>query len=310
VAKSDRISVVRPVETATVSGAKLSGERERIYRSACPSLREKLDWVIEWIKDEARHSLMRRYDLGLVIKEIFDDQKAGGSIYGKKALAKISRFTGEDPQLSRLAMRLVTCFTREQLEELSRTVMSDRVTPLSYSHIRQLLIIDNPSARKTALDKTVKHCWTSGELGAYIQDMYNPDRPRSSAGRPPAIPRTLDGLIVQQSQIVGELESRCEKVWMHEDHSISAKVDGLDTTSYTEELAKKVYKLWQDQERVVEQLTGLAAATKVQFTRIRSVLDARGTPKKCTSSGVTMRTISDRPSKKKGELIPALSDEE
>lgn len=274
-------------------------KRKRIYAEANQALKGKLDWIIDWTRKESARGLISRYELGTVVKEIYDDEKADGSVYGKNSFQKIALFTGEDPGLIRMAMRLVNCFTLEQVEQLAATIMADGITPLSYSHVRQLLTIDNSSARETALQKTVNNTWTSGQLGEYIHNLSHHGNGLTDDFSSRS-PKTINGLLLQQQKFADDWETKCEH-FLDPSQSLSAKAKGLSNDEITEELAKKIYNLHQQQLLLVGQITKMANETESQYKHIRLVLDSRNG----TKPHVTERAVSRSSSR-----IPALSEDE
>lgn len=240
--------------------------REKEYAALCPALREKVDFTIKWSQDDTRYNLLSRHDLGVEIQDVYDEKTNNGTkTYGERAFKKIARFSGEDEGMLRTCVRMAQTWTKAQLTEITEMVMMDKVTPISYSHVRWLLTIDTPQGRQEALNKTLENCWSSAELSKYIQELYN--RPKSNAGRT-AAPKTLDGLILQQRQYAEDFEGRYAKIWSHEQYSLAAQVQKLKPEQVTEELAQRVGELAARQRQLATQANDMAAKTEQQYKRL------------------------------------------
>src|ERR1051326_5501954 len=52
-----------------------AARREKILRSMNPACQNKLKYIEEWFRKEIGHPLHSRYELGLQVKEMYDDEK-------------------------------------------------------------------------------------------------------------------------------------------------------------------------------------------------------------------------------------------
>src|SRR4051812_34832846 len=64
-------------------------EREKILQSMTPAFRDKVAVVAQWMRTELGHALRARYELGCQVKELYEDERAGGTVYGKNAIGRL-----------------------------------------------------------------------------------------------------------------------------------------------------------------------------------------------------------------------------
>ncbi len=218
-------------------------ECDHIREEMNEALRSKLDSCLKWFKDENTRTIVNRWHLGEEIREVYEDEKKGnGQKFGKDSIKRLSFFFREDPSVLRQSYYLAKAYTKNQVEELANTVMSDGVTRISYSHLRQLISLATEEQREEALKAALCGCFTSAQLGEYIHKKYGGKQDRG-AGRKPAIPKTANEVISQQLQFVDDFESRNAKVWNDKRSSLSTRVDELDPEDYNEQLVKKLTEL-------------------------------------------------------------------
>src|SRR5690349_11833093 len=69
-----------------------AAEREKVLRAMTPACREKLAYIENWFRSEVARSLRSRYELGLVVREMYEDEKKNnGKVYGRNAIEKICK---------------------------------------------------------------------------------------------------------------------------------------------------------------------------------------------------------------------------
>src|SRR5689334_22564809 len=99
-------------------------EQNRILQAMTPACRKKLTYIETWLRKDMDHCLRSRYELGLQVQELYDDdRKNNGKIYGKNAIGRICKLLHWEDGLLRLALRFVQAFTPEDLERLCSTVL-------------------------------------------------------------------------------------------------------------------------------------------------------------------------------------------
>jgi hypothetical protein len=69
-----------------------AAEREKILRAMTPACRKKLKYFEAWLRREMDHTLRSRYELGLQVQELYEDErKNGAKVYGKNAIGRICK---------------------------------------------------------------------------------------------------------------------------------------------------------------------------------------------------------------------------
>jgi hypothetical protein len=215
---------------------------EAILNESPPLLREKVAWIRRTFEDDWRRSIVSRYQVAVVIREIHDDVTENkGSAYGARAVEAIKEAFGWDDGVIYQALHVADAFTPEQIEAITRMRLPGG-RALSYSHVVALACEEDEGRRKKLLDRTVKEGWTSRKLVNAVDQPATPQtgKKEDRRGRPLAKPRDLDGVLDQQAHFAQDFLNRDEQVWSHPEHCLSAKARGLDTADFTRERADRL----------------------------------------------------------------------
>ena len=164
-----------------------AAERTEIHQAMTPACREKLQYFETWLRKEVNHTLRSRYELGLHVHELYEDEKKNkGKLYGKNAIGRICKLLSWDDGIIRLALRFVQRYTPDDLERICTIVMPDG-EPLTWSHVRALIPIDDNARRKELLERTVAEGWNCTELAQEIKSLADGST-HDGRGRPPREP--------------------------------------------------------------------------------------------------------------------------
>src|SRR5580692_5266722 len=113
-----------------VMNEQLAEDRKSILENVLPALRRKIEWIIDWQKQELSCSLLGRWDLGHEIDEVYRDHDMnGGRVFGRKAKSTIATFLREDPSVVNMAHSLYRTYPdRKVLVDITEMVMVDGMT--------------------------------------------------------------------------------------------------------------------------------------------------------------------------------------
>jgi hypothetical protein len=246
--------------------------REKILQAMTPACRKKLKYFETWLRKEVSHTLRSRYELGLQVQELYEDErKNGGKLYGRNAIGRICKLLRWDDGVIRMALRFVRTFTPEDLERLCALVLPGG-EPLTWSHVRVLLTVDDATRQQELLERTAAEGWTCTELAREIKNLE--DRPAGDGrGRPPRVPKDFDGAVAQQQQSAEEWDRLHTRVWGKQDRSLLTQAAKLPPEGVTEERLRQARVLAVQLRRVADQ--ALAQAEKAEqvvrdFERILS----------------------------------------
>jgi hypothetical protein len=217
---------------------------EAILDKSPPALREKVTWIRNYFEDEWRRSIVGRYQVAVIIREIYDDvTDSKGSVYGANAVEAIKESFGWDDGIIYKALHVADAFTPEQIDGMAGLRLPGG-RPLSYSHVVALAAVDDEGRRQKLLARTVKEGWTSRKLvnAAELPADPQPGEKEDRRGRPLARPRDLDAVLDQQASFAEDFLNRDQQVWSHAEHSLSAKAENLDTADFTQERADRLKK--------------------------------------------------------------------
>src|ERR1700722_14080198 len=203
-----------------------TAERERILKSMTPECRKKLEYINTRLRTEVSHNLRSRYELGLQVKELYEDErKNGGKIYGKNAINKICKLLDWDDGLIRMALRFVQQFSRDDLEYLCKIRLPSG-DPLTWSHVRCLVSVDDKKLRKELLDKTLAEGLTCMDLAHELKRLSD-HTANDGRGRPLRMPKDFDSSLAQQQHLSEDWDKRYTKVWAKQDRTLEAQAAKL-----------------------------------------------------------------------------------
>jgi hypothetical protein len=215
---------------------------ESILSDSPPLLREKIAWIRNTFEEEWRHSIMSRYQVALVIRDIYDDVTDNkGSVYGAKAVEAIKKAFGWDNSVIYQTLHVADAFTPEQIEEITQMRLPGG-RPLTFGHVVALSRVDDDRHREKLLKTTVKEGWTTRKLSNAVDVVAHPEpvKAQDRRGRPLARPRDFDAVLDQQAHFAQDFLGRNSQVWSHPEHSLSAKVQDLDTADFTPDRADRL----------------------------------------------------------------------
>jgi hypothetical protein len=239
---------------------------ETILRESPPALRAKLDWMRGYFEDEWRHSIVGRYQVATLIREIYDDvTERGGAVYGAQAVEAIQKAFHWDDSVIYQALHVADAFTPEQIEAITRMRLPGG-GPLSYSHVAVLSRVEDPRQREKLLKQAVKEGWTTRRLSNAVGEIAAPEpsQPTERRGRPLARPRDFDAVLDQQASCAREFSDRNDRVWSDPAHSLSAKLEDLDPAGFTQERADRL-------KRHAEDLAALAEKAQKRAEEARQI---------------------------------------
>jgi hypothetical protein len=263
-------------------------ERKRILEKMNPACREKLAHFENWLRKEVDHTLRRRYELGLMAKELYEDEKKnGGKLYGRNAIGRICEILCWDDGLIRLALRFVQSFTPEDLERLCGLVLPGG-EPLTWSHVRALLVVPNVSQRKELLERTVAEGWTCTELALEIKNL--PDHPgKDGRGRPPRMPKDFDGVVAHQQESADKWDRLYTRLWGATKHSLATQAAKLPPEAVTEERLRQAQELAYQLRRVADQAQKQAEKAEQVVHEFERILDERRRVESAATTATTAR---------------------
>jgi hypothetical protein len=251
-----------------------AAERENILKKMTPAFREKLNYFEDWLRKEVDHTLRSRYELGLMAKELYEDEKNnGGKLYGRNAMGRICKILCWDDGLIRLALRFVQAYSPADLERLCGIVLPSG-EPLTWSHVRALVALPSAAQRKELLEKTIVEGWTCNELALEIKHL--PDRPgKDGRGRPPRMPKDFDVAVAQQQQSADKWDRHYTRVWGATNHSLETEAAKLPPEEVTEKRLRQAQELAYQLRRVADQAQKQAEKAEEVVHEFERILDER-----------------------------------
>lgn len=273
-------------------------EREALIEKMPPALREKLDFMLEWLADDRRHTLVNRWELGRELRDIVDAESSSNSKrFGIAALKKLEKFIDDDPSILHVAERIARYWTRSEIAAMAETPMADGVSYISYSHVRALSALPDEGDRDFFLKEAIKNSWTAVELGKAIIDKYG-NKSRNPNGRA-GLPKNAEAIITQQLGFVEDFENRNIKVWKDPQRSLSAQLAKVSPTAYTDELAKKLGVLAKRMRQMATEANARATEAEQKFNEITQIMNEKhkpiATPAEIVENEETTEVIQEAP---------------
>jgi hypothetical protein len=223
-----------------------------ILEKSTPEFRKKLDYFEDWLWREVNHTLRSRYELGLQVQELYEDErKNGGKLYGKNAIGRICKLLYWEDGLLRWVLRFVQTYTREDLDHLCSLVLP-RGAPLSWSHVRGLIAVEDARKRQELLYRTVAEGWTCTQLALAVKKLEKSGS-GDQRGRPPRVPENFDDAVLQQQQVADQWDRQHSKVWASPTGSLLTHAAQIPPEEVTEEHLHQAQRLAHQLRQVAEQ---------------------------------------------------------
>jgi hypothetical protein len=245
------------------------GEAEALMNESPLALREKITWIRDYFEDEWRRSIVGRYQVAAVIREIYDDvADNGGAVYGAKAVEAIKKAFGWDEGIIYQALHVADTFTLEKIQTIAQMRLPGG-RPLSYSHVVALSRVEDERHREKLLKQVLREGWTARKLTNSVDRAASPEpgKPPERRGRPLAKPRDFDAVIDQQASFAQDFLNRDDQVWSHPEHSLTARVNDLELADFTKERADRLKR----HAEVMSLLAEKAKERADEVTRVHKV---------------------------------------
>jgi hypothetical protein len=243
---------------------------KRIAARMNPALRKKCEEIHALMKTEVEAVLNNRYALGEKFLDIYHDQTQQGSrVYGKQAIPNICRLLYLDDSFVRNCIKFVQSFTREDLARLPTMPSGD---PVSWSHFRCVLPLEDRSQREAMLLRTATEGMTCAELAYEIKHLGDQAQP-AKQGRPLKVPATFDAAVKQQKGFTEDWERRYAKVYSHPKHSLVARAAELAPEEVTEERLREAGELAHQLRLMADQAVQAAEKAEGVVQEFARILD-------------------------------------
>jgi hypothetical protein len=256
------------------AAVKIMQSPQWIFDNMNPDLKEKVQQILAWYQAERKHTLIARYDLGLIVKDIFDnDPAAGTGPYGYQAMERVCQvLKGIDDGLIYACLHMVQCYTRKEVEELA-TLQNLDGRPLTWTHVRTLVRVKNPNQRAELLQRTLDDSWTVTELEQQYRTLVKgPAEPR---GRKLAVPKNLDGALLQQGTLADKYLARSEHVWGLPEHNLLELASEACPSEITEQKVQALKEHAEKLRRLAQLAVRHAEEAETVYRKYSDILSRR-----------------------------------
>lgn len=270
--------------------------RQQLFDKMNPQLKDKVHQVKTWFDLAYKSTLLDRYQLGLLVQEIYDDDYWGkDKRYGDGAVRKLEQYFAWGRDVLRPAYRLVCEFTREEIDQVL-TLRTSAGEPISYTHLRVLFPIKDKAVRWELLDRVIKENLTAEELDKLVLDMQGlkvPGVRRSKRGRPLSAPRDFEGIYRQQEGYCQDFLQRSFQVWEAEEFCLAARAEALNPTDVTDQHLEKARHLADLLSQVSQKAQERAEEAKRVHEHFQKILDDRFGWADKLKSGISTHVIQE-----------------
>jgi hypothetical protein len=237
------------------------------------ALKAKVEEIQQWFTRECKRSLESRYKLGLLVKPLYDDETEHGSKrYGERAIETLRLALKWQEDLIPSTLRLVRSYSPAEFKQLTE-LRNEAGKPLTWSHVRILVQVGDPSKREDLLQRTLRENWTSDQLTYEYKRLVKQDRP-TKRGRSLVRPKDLDGVVRQQATLADEFLERAQKVWRVSDDSLTRHYQELAPSEHTVERAQMLKDHATRLRRLAQEAEERAQEAEVVYEHFLRVMES------------------------------------
>lgn len=178
------------------------------------------------------------YRAGRILEDLGSAlEREGGESAGSRAINLLARALGFNPRTLYQCRRVVQQYSEDEYAELIAR------QPISWSHVMNLLAVDDRDLRKRLVAESVEQGWSADDLASEVgRQLIKEDReirPRGP-GRSPAVPKNvlqgIDRLIRQSVAYVNSME----RAWFCDQFDLAAAIEDASPDTWTDDLRDQV----------------------------------------------------------------------
>jgi hypothetical protein len=219
------------------------------------------------LRDEsiALSDLSENWELGKIIREVADDV----STYGSNFVVTLARLLNHDASYLYKRLKFFSVYSFEDLKRLQAMRTAVTGSPLTWTHVQAVLVLNSDSERWGLLEAACANNWTPAELVQQVRqsESATSDRRRGSSGRPASIPPTVDGKLAQMRDTLPIVRKRA-RGWADNSDGLLAAIKAT--------APERVRPAWlreiQDSLSQLSQLEEQTAACRSQLADAESYL--------------------------------------
>jgi hypothetical protein len=220
----------------------LTEKQEAILGTLDRETKKNVQQVQRWFAREDRLTLKSRYELGLVVQELYIDLTGDGTGHsGYRFVAGLCEAFGWDKGVVYNARNFVRAYTEGEITALADEPMANgRLIP--YGHLRALAKLPQKEDRDRLLERAKAGSWTRAELQDAIFELTTGGKREGEdgRGRPLQPPKDLRGVLRQQERSAQEFVQRATRVWEEPPYSLMGNVKKFQRADITDEQIQKL----------------------------------------------------------------------
>jgi hypothetical protein len=247
----------------------LTPEQAQAYEAMNDPLRQKTLEMRDLMSKEVTQFLESEYELGTVVKEIYDNP----GTYGATSDVKLAKFFGEYGRTKyATARRLRERYEPERFQELVNARGSDGHR-LEYTHLALLLRVEDDDQADALANQVLASGWSVNELRSYLaskaQTQMLPVPPRTTPK-----PKTFFGFMEQVVSHADLCRQAYEESWQ-EGEAIRDAFDAVTAEQIDENCRKRVHEAASSATAAADELRDIARQLQAIEKRVEGVLDRR-----------------------------------
>lgn len=253
--------------TAKKSTPAVLRKRERVLDQMTDSLKTIYTRINTKLNDDAKKSILTRFDVGESIAKVKGDERK----YGERAMAQLSEALGYKESVLYSYAQIATTYTRERLEQFMND-MEKAGGYLSYSQVRLLITVDNVKLREQLEKRLVAELLTADQLTQIVQAKAG----KRSNNSGPLAPRSPMAGLQQMAKMSESLLDR-QAIYQK---SIFDQLSAIEPDKVTEKLIEQL----EDTDTKQKQLEQFCGENRrkldVILDKVRQVHDANEAEKR------------------------------
>lgn len=225
-----------------------------------PELKLKYELLYEFFDKDARSNLVCLYQAGEIIRACEDGDVVLRKPFRKMTcIAALAKALGKPERLLSDTCKLVTQFSREEYGDLIRQ------EPISWSHVRELLNVENRELRQELIQRVVAENLSADDLvGAILETRGWKPKPRGP-GRSPKPPRNILHGLEKTISLSHAYCNAFEKALFSEAYDLPTQIQDAAPDTRTVAMRTEI-------EATITALVNVAAAANEKAQALRGVL--------------------------------------
>lgn len=257
-------------------------ERQKLYDAMPVPLQRAADAIEKKLGNAARGSVLLKYDVGIIIRDVI----AGEAAHGQKAVEQLAAYNNIAPKNLYALRDWVSTFEKDFVQEWSGKPFADGSGYMTESHWLALRQIETEKGRLRMLDRVIRDGLTANQLEIEIKSgAGGKTKNVRTGGRKPSTPTSpLAGLQKFQGLAIS-LTNYSETV----EQGVYEALENLEPADVTDTHLKRAQETLDAVTKAAEELAG----DRDRLTKVVESVQAKLDEKKAAEAAATTAADGD-----------------